>query len=356
MSRVFLMKWYHYTVEHFEDLRNVNHCEFLTMRLQENGKYILETKLRTWSSLRNERALKENGEQSGKEPAVLCREPSCVDASKLNRSKTFIVTRRWGGCPNGCDHSREYKRRDSLEVDRLKDEKAGHAYNLASAHAQSHANTDGTHGASKSGHTTTLASRRPVAKARFQTYSSDDEHANEESDAHPEPQIDMERAREEIVSSPDGTPSFISAEDRVRAIKSPLLHVGRDFGGTYSGHASITGSEDEGSGDDLHRRRRHTPLNMGVIAARVKSSLSKIRSSSSSGQRSRSRSLSPNGDEKFRKYEQASGMNRGAQANRLGDANSNSDAASDGGNDGDAEDDALKKLEEEERSLRNSVY
>ena len=34
MSRVFLMKWYHFTVEYFEDLRNVNHCEFLIMRKQ----------------------------------------------------------------------------------------------------------------------------------------------------------------------------------------------------------------------------------------------------------------------------------------------------------------------------------
>ncbi len=43
MSRVFLMKWYHFSVEYFEDLRNVNHCEFLIMRKQEeSGKYILQ--------------------------------------------------------------------------------------------------------------------------------------------------------------------------------------------------------------------------------------------------------------------------------------------------------------------------
>lgn len=56
MSRVFLMKWYHFSVEYFEDLRNVNHCEFLIMRQKEDsGKYILENNLRTWSELKRER-------------------------------------------------------------------------------------------------------------------------------------------------------------------------------------------------------------------------------------------------------------------------------------------------------------
>ena len=56
MSRVFLMKWYHFTVEYFEDLRNVDHCEFLIMRKQDNGKFLLENNLRTWSELRRERS------------------------------------------------------------------------------------------------------------------------------------------------------------------------------------------------------------------------------------------------------------------------------------------------------------
>jgi len=58
MSRVFLMKWYHFSVEYFEDLRNVNHCEFLIMRKSlDSGKYILENNLRTWSELKKERLL-----------------------------------------------------------------------------------------------------------------------------------------------------------------------------------------------------------------------------------------------------------------------------------------------------------
>lgn len=56
MTRVFLMKWYHFSVEYFEDLRNVDHCEFVVMkRSHENQKYILQNELRTWSQLRKEK-------------------------------------------------------------------------------------------------------------------------------------------------------------------------------------------------------------------------------------------------------------------------------------------------------------
>ena len=51
------MKWYHFSVEYFEDLRNIDHCEFVVMkRSKENQKYILQNELRTWSELRKERA------------------------------------------------------------------------------------------------------------------------------------------------------------------------------------------------------------------------------------------------------------------------------------------------------------
>lgn len=56
MTRVFLTKWYHFSVEYFEDLRNVEHCEFVVMKLRpDGGKYVLQNRLRTWSDLRRER-------------------------------------------------------------------------------------------------------------------------------------------------------------------------------------------------------------------------------------------------------------------------------------------------------------
>jgi broad specificity phosphatase PhoE len=63
-SRVFLMAWYHYSVEFFEDLRNINHCEFLVMKLGANGRYVLQNSLRRWSDLRRERAARKSISQS----------------------------------------------------------------------------------------------------------------------------------------------------------------------------------------------------------------------------------------------------------------------------------------------------
>ena len=59
-SRVFLMAWYHYSVEFFEDLRNINHCEFLVMKLGGNGKYVLQNQLRRWTDLKRERAARQS--------------------------------------------------------------------------------------------------------------------------------------------------------------------------------------------------------------------------------------------------------------------------------------------------------
>lgn len=48
---------YHWSVEYFEDLRNVNHCEFVLMNQDAaSGRYILQNELRTWSELQRERA------------------------------------------------------------------------------------------------------------------------------------------------------------------------------------------------------------------------------------------------------------------------------------------------------------
>ncbi|KAI0401385.1 phosphoglycerate mutase [Xylaria palmicola] len=339
MSRVFLMKWYHFSVEYFEDLRNVKHCEFLIMKLnRDNGKYILQNELRTWSELRRERAAvkakeeKEQGEY-----------PGSKDAAKLEA--TPVVPRIWGGCPEGCSHGQHFKiRRDLLEL-RQQDE--------ASAGARVAYNG----GTSSNG---TVASRR--THGRRQLNNSDDD-SDDPRGLQP-PSIDVTKAREEVVSSPDGTPSFITIEERLRhnpntPKKTSYLHVGRDFGGTYSGHAS----EEDLSESDARRR-------LATRAARVKNgdrgSTTSLggNSSGSSGSSGGSSSISGKdpGTSKF--------TSRHAHANKLGDAPSNSDLGSDE-DDGsyEAEEDPDKAEEEEEeddedldkaeqmdKSLRGSVY
>ncbi|KAK4690458.1 hypothetical protein P7C71_g6341, partial [Lecanoromycetidae sp. Uapishka_2] len=80
MARVFLMKWYHFSVEYFEDLRNMNHCEFVVMMLNpKNQKYVLQNQLRTWSDLKRERANSRAGEPHSPVP----------------------IRKKWEGCSDG---------------------------------------------------------------------------------------------------------------------------------------------------------------------------------------------------------------------------------------------------------------
>ena len=44
--RLFLMKWFHWHVEEFENVRNPKNCQIVILEKEENGKYKLITKLR----------------------------------------------------------------------------------------------------------------------------------------------------------------------------------------------------------------------------------------------------------------------------------------------------------------------
>lgn len=303
------MKWYHFTVEYFEDLRNINHCEFLIMRKQDNGKYLLENNLRTWSDLRRERAIKDKDKDKEK------------DDFKLQRNKTFIVTRKWGGCPNGCNHSSHYSRREDLELLRQKDvEHGGPApYGMSSA--------PGTPGG------LVMADRRSKLQ---QTDGSVDEHHEtviQEVDTSTQGD-DTASSAQFTPSSPDGTPSFISLDDRHRRMDSPHIHTGRDGGGTYSGRNSIAESDSDISDDGN--------LNLNQAAPPILHQ--KNHNTHVSG-----------GDEKtdplaYKDDENQTGEYR--RSNRLGDA------SPDSSEEGDPEphDEDLDKAEIEDRSIRGSIY
>jgi hypothetical protein len=400
MSRVFLMKWYHFSVEYFEDLRNVNHCEFLIMKKQESGKYLLENKLRTWSELRRERALQAvkegKGEKSekGTEAAVkpngtskdsskLDKAPSSIASSNRPSSPAIIEThRRWGGCPNGCDHDKNFKIRQNL-ADLVKSDSS--TSEIAAAHDSScpqdgtTANADDSSSLTNarsdpsfcgSGETKALADRRRPVGKRFIAQNADAE-VSEEAGLH----IDVSKALEDGVSSPSATSSSNTVEDRLRgAVKDPasqgnrraaddcdeprhhnhhhhhhhhhLLHVGRDGGGTYSGHNSVVASDADSSEDERHRRRRQQ-----LAGVPLRPKLSTVPSASGSN----SRVDSSESEQTHHKKRRDSRMGRGTRANRLGDV----PHSSDGEHEADAEgepDDLEDELEEVERSVQGSVF
>jgi hypothetical protein len=418
MSRVFLMKWYHFSVEYFEDLRNINHCEFLIMRRNdETGKYILENKLRTWSELKRERAAllaKENGETS-KEGG------NSKDASTLARAGTIETRRRWGGCPNGCNHDKNFRIRQTL-ADLVKSDSviSDHAVGLTASESGCSLSAGGGHMSALNGtdtsiygvgnaslngssSTQTLVSRRPAAK-RFQSAGRDeaDEPQLDCCTATSGPQIDVTKARDEAVSSPDGTPSYISVDDRLRSrLKSPnmppprpldpgQLHVGRDFGGTYSGHNSGA-SDDPGEYDEEYSSEDEDQVGGGGGNLSLP-----LRPRDSSGAVGMGANGDGNGNGEFqlrhlRDQREQSRMGRGMRANRLGDHHSSdgehdadgehelggADVDVDGDGDvddhsqsgsklarplmaantnGAAGDEAMKEAEREDKSIMGSVY
>ncbi|KFH44784.1 Broad-range acid phosphatase-like protein [Hapsidospora chrysogenum ATCC 11550] len=370
MSRVFLMKWYHFTVEYFEDLRNVNHCEFLIMRKQDNGKYLLENQLRTWSDLRRERALKDLREARERPNGKL-------DRTKTSPSTTAITTpRRWGGCPNGCNHSSHYiRKREDLEQLRQKDEERAAAATSTTTTTAAGATTPGRH-RHKNG------------------LSSDEDDDYPHSDAQVTPRMGIVRRAtatvEEHLSSPPETspPSFTAGRDRsVSGTTRRLsrLHVGRDGGGTYSGHASTVGSvgSDTDASED-ERQRQQQQLHHRSSHRRVDSLNARIRIANAESLQNKLEKAAAEKDEEGEEEEEeeeeedaqdggaatassaaaASAAPRGTEgkdhatelafANRLGDAPQGADPGSDG--QGDEADEDLDKAEAHDRSIRGSVY
>ena len=306
MSRVFLMKWYHFSVEYFEDLRNVNHCEFLIMRKKEDsGKYILENNLRTWSELKRERLSAIKEKEKTNLPSLLT--PSAAlekdkeKEKKLDPGAIGIPTRKkWGGCPNGCDHGKHsFRKENSMHAMQLNGKQSPSTSPIVSPPEN-------------------LAFRRTPAR-RWQSSSEEDED-DPRGRAGPPMAVDVHKSLDEIVSSPDGTPSFISVEDRLRnRLKSPknglLLSPGRDFGGSNSGQ----GSDTEFSQEEDARKRLAKGMGMGMgIVTR-------------------------------KKVREEIVLGRHAMADALGDQ---SDVGSDAG----SELEDLVKAEKEDKSVSGSVY
>ncbi|TVY37950.1 Broad-range acid phosphatase [Lachnellula occidentalis] len=323
MSRVFLMKWYHFSVEYFEDLRNVNHCEFLIMRKREDsGKYILENNLRTWSELKLERLAATIAKEKAA-PSPLISEKDKEKAKKLLESShpasPVPVRKKWGGCPNGCEHSKHSFRKEN------------------SMHAMQQNGKTSTSTSPVNLSTDSTAFRRPATR-RWQS-SSDEDEDDPRGRIGPPPSVDVRKSLDEIVSSPDGTPSFISVDDRLRNhVKSPkpdhLLHVktaGRDFGGSASGNTSQAGSDTEFSAEEDVRQRLAKKKNSAGVGCTVMGLGSHNFNGASNME--------------------ASGMGRGALADALGDQ---SDIGSDAGEEGELK--GLKAAEKEDKSVRGSVY
>lgn len=218
MTRVFLMKWYHFSVEYFEDLRNVNHCEFVVMKLNDgNGKYVLQNQLRTWSEMKRERA---SSRSSVTEP-----------------ESPIPVRKKWGGClQSDGDRGDDFARRQ-------------------------------------------MARRRKDTKELFE--DTETEYGNKETgngkDAdggegeYPRGREDQSQALERENPQTDAANVRHVAPGARKRIVSPnrleILKGGRDGGGSRSGAASPSRSSPEDSEAEAKEHMRSLPLRRSLAMA-----------------------------------------------------------------------------------------
>jgi hypothetical protein len=301
MSRVFLMKWYHFSVEYFEDLRNINHCEFLTMRKSiDSGKYILENNLRTWSQLKQERLAAAKDKDKEKKNHSASSPTADRDREKRKRLEAAapaqgqgLTHKKWGGCPDGCDHGKHVYKRDN------------------SMHAMA--------ALGRSPVAISPVDPRPPARRRRWQNSSDDDDSEDHRVGGTALAIEVPgapRRSTDVLSSPDETVSFISADQRVRPKGTGMLgNLGRDFGGSASGNTSVAESDTEGEGK---KGRTAKEDELRRMAARLRA-------------------------------ERESGMGRGAMADALGDQ-------SDAGSDIVEIDASIEALQIDEGGVQRSVY
>ena len=217
MTRVFLMKWYHFSVEYFEDLRNMNHCEFVVMKLNDNGKYVLQNQLRTWSELKRERA---NSKSSITEP-----------------ESPIPVRKRWGGClQSDGDRGDDFARRQMAR--RRKDTKELFE-DLEMAHG-----SNGTDGVKK---------------------------ADDENGGYARSSENRSEALEETLTATDARNiRLVLPGARTRTVsphRIEILKVGRDGGGSRSGAASPSPSNPEDSEAEAKEHMKSLPLRRSLAMA-----------------------------------------------------------------------------------------
>ncbi|KAJ5468096.1 Histidine phosphatase superfamilyclade-1 [Penicillium sp. IBT 31633x] len=260
MARVFLMKWYHWSVEYFEDLRNINHCEFLILTHNpENGKYILQNKLRTWSDLQKERE-RENASKE-KVPA------SITPAGQID---PIPIRRKWGGCPDGCTHGMTAEGKHALRANLVNSMRREHGH-AHSKHVDDYVSSFG----SKLHKSITIdevvssseasAGQNEISQRLNTRRSSNPQHTfrNEDIGINLKQDDSISEARSTINplypkrpnrSSQDHHPQALSASSSSSVhLKYALLHLGgRDGGGSMSGANSLAPSDDEGDDHDQH--------------------------------------------------------------------------------------------------------
>lgn len=261
MGRVFLMKWYKWTVEYFEDLRNIHHCEFLVMEQDQDGSYDLKTTLRTWSEL---------------------------ETRKTGPPSPKLPPRRWGGCPDGCTHNHasfteRVKRSSTLDLKKTTALVATPESRIPEEEVEAAPSQEPTM-------PTPIRQKSTMkftAKNLLHEYEISTSRKPNDGDVLPAPQGSS--------SEDDDIEEMLAMPTPRRRKQSLALRVGRDGGGSYSGMPS----PEVLSEAEAEERRKTQPENDGNVEFRtesLRSPLTIVQETSESGSGGDFREGTPAGD------------------------------------------------------------
>ena len=334
MTRVFLMKWYHWSVEYFEDLRNVGHCEFVVMRRKDeegagHGKYMMESNLRTWSELKRQRALEAKEDRNIQDPL---RRNTLSAFMKQEQVSPGIPPRKWGGCVGGCDHDHGKYPRRKVAQEQAERANAVPAVELPPAANATPAPTlhdlpgDGTNDKQPSRETNTTASSLKHTTTTGDNSKAEPSHPSTSNNDTP---TEHHRPPQNIPLPQRPSPATMA---------SYLLHPGRDGSGSSSGtntphernESDILASANTDAtftppatnagtaAPDTEYFRRPTGETGGVRPAALQNALAQKHASDGKA-RTMPPQRKPTLPEDIERWVRESGMGRGRHADALGD-------------------------------------
>lgn len=264
------------------------------MENPDNGRYVLQNELRTWSDLKKHAAAAQgNGNPSIKRP----------------ESVLYTPGRRWGGCASGCDHAKlNYPRKprrqntaDFLSAAALQgqarpNEKEDHPIAAKEEEKGSGTKTNGNSSpvatrkksmsSSKSADsgatpsagadTTSVARTEPLTSDEVLNRGPDPDEAADGDDVTPSESSvsdgdktnetgDLEGATTVSHEHQHPIPNPLSRPNQLPILPTNPLVMGRDFGGSRSGFASpASGSDDDSDYFDTNVHQLHARLSVAV--------------------------------------------------------------------------------------------
>ena len=291
------------------------------MRSTESGKYILQNQLRTWSELKRKQA-EEREDQGLKKPS----------------SPPEVPKKRWGGCPDGCEHDQDdYPKRPKRS--------SAHGHSpLPPPHPTESTKTAAT-GASTSPNEGNKAQTRPHDAAVPSSILKSRRPASEEDEeAFPRLAKSVKDAQFPLPNRP-----LKSVPDDRYGLRPNWLEAGRDFGGSKSGVA--TPADEAGDQEDYGFPMHQRCTSWG----------SQYHSHKPREDAQATGNLNTKNDDEEKEWIIESGMGAGARADALGDQLDDDDEHSDGVVDQDVPHRAdvgvqVSNEEDQDRSFEGSVY